>query len=136
MLNNEISRYMLRVDEFPIIRETALLKDALELMSKFKIGIAVVVDEENTIMSVFTDGDFRRLILTNQQPLPALLVTDIYKLANKNYLSIESESNVQKIIELLENNKIWDCPVVSKGKIVGLFHTRSILKLLNNNAVS
>ena len=106
MLNNEISRYMLRVDEFPIVRETALLKDALELMSKFKIGIAVVVDEENTIMSVFTDGDFRRLILTNQQPLPALLVTDIYKLANKNYLSIESESNVQKIIELLENNKI------------------------------
>jgi|LakMenE01Jun11ns_1017448.scaffolds.fasta_scaffold9607778_2 arabinose-5-phosphate isomerase len=136
MLNDEILRYMLRVDEIPIISENALLKDALELMSKFKVGIVVVVDEENTAKSVFTDGDFRRLILTNQQPLAALLVNDISKFANKNYLSIESESNVQKAIEILEKNKILDCPVISKGKIVGLFHTRSILKLLNYNAVS
>ncbi len=105
------------------------------LLNKSKLGMAVV-NEENVIISVFTDSDFRRIKSTNQQPQPALLVSDISELGNENYLAIKSESKMQKIIEILEINKIWECPSLSKGKIVGLFHTISMFKLIECHAVS
>ena len=47
---------MIKIDKFPVVKEMTLLKDTLEEMSNFKIGIACIV-KNNKFIGVFTDGD-------------------------------------------------------------------------------
>jgi arabinose-5-phosphate isomerase len=62
------------LSSIPVLEENASLKKCLDLMSKLGKGISVLVDKENKIKGVLTDGDLRRLLLTHQSPLPSLLI--------------------------------------------------------------
>ncbi len=62
-------RLLLRVEDLmhvgdavPTVSEDTLLKDALYVISSKKLGITGVVDNQNDLLGVFTDGDLRRRI--------------------------------------------------------------------------
>ena len=77
-----IENIMITPDKFTVVTPEVTLVTVLEKMSEFKIGHVCVVDTQMKLVGVFTDGDFRRLILNIQKPLPALLSDDIVKYAS------------------------------------------------------
>jgi arabinose-5-phosphate isomerase len=98
-------------------------------MSKFKIGHACLVDEQNKLVGVFTDGDFRRLILNIQKPLPAMLNDEITKYASKKPLYTFVNSEFTEVKDYMLQNKIWDLPVIDQHKtLIGLIHMSSLLR--------
>ena len=67
-----IENIMIKPDKFTVVTPEVALVTVLEKMSEFRIRHVCVVDKQMKLVGVFTDGDFRRLILNIQKPLPAL----------------------------------------------------------------
>ena len=125
----EIKKIMLTPDDFTVVTSEKPLVTVLEKMSESKIGHACVVDQEFKLLGVFTDGDFRRLILNIQKPLSALLGDDIIKYVTSNPKTVFEDSLFSDVKKLMTQNRIWDLPVVDyQNKLLGLVHMSSLLK--------
>jgi arabinose-5-phosphate isomerase len=103
------------------------LKKALDLMTEKRLGIALVVSSNNKLMGVLTDGDLRRLLLTRQDPLPALLVSPAITYGNRNPKSVPANTPLEIACEKMILEEIWDLPIVSSdGILLGLVHRHSL----------
>ncbi len=124
---------MLGNNQFPIVRERILIKETLDKMNEFSIGIACVVNDKMLLKAVFCDGDIRRTIISNQQTLSAFFVDDVFDHAVKDYKFVTENTTLIDAVKLMGKLKIWDLPVIdSNAKLKGLLHLHpAILSLLN-----
>ena len=126
-----IQDLMLTTDEFPVVEERFLLKETLEKMNYYKLGVACVIDKNQKLKGLFTDGDFRRLLLKSQRPLSRIFIEDIIDIVGENFFTIDLESKLDEAINLMEIKRIWDLPVINKeGKLKGLVHLHPAIKKL------
>ena len=129
----QVSMVMLPLDEFPIVEKKCILKETLEKMSQFQIGIACVADKENKFLGLITDGDIRRMLLNIQKPLSALFMEDAIDHLTKKPTTIHPEMFISEATKLIGLKKVWDLPVLSdKKKLVGLFHLHKALEFYLN----
>ncbi len=128
MLNNDaVSSRVRGLTEIPVVQVGDTLKKALDKMTEFRLGIALIVDEGNHLLGVLTDGDLRRLLLTRQSPLPALLVTPAIEFGNKSPKFVGSDLSTQAAKEIMSREEIWDLPVIDKnGYLIGLVHRHNL----------
>ena len=114
---------MKKLSEIPVLSEKSSLKKALDLMSQKHLGIACFVDEEGVLKGLLTDGDLRRLLLTRQNPLPALLVSDALSFGNSKPTIAHGEDEISNLQKIMDGKQIWDLPIVdSTNKLIGLLH--------------
>ena len=118
---------MKKLSEIPVLEENASLKKALDIMSQKRLGIACFVDSMGKLKGLLTDGDLRRLLLTKQSPLPALLVSDALTFGNTNPLVASEEDEIIKLRDVMNEKQIWDLPIVdSNHKLIGLVHRHDV----------
>ena len=118
---------MKKLSEIPVLEENASLKKALDVMSQKRLGIACFVDNMGKLKGLLTDGDLRRLLLTKQSPLPALLVSDALTFGNTNPLVASEEDEIIKLRDVMNEKQIWDLPIVdSNHKLIGLVHRHDV----------
>ena len=118
---------MKKLSEIPVLEENASLKKALDVMSQKRLGIACFVDNTGKLKGLLTDGDLRRLLLTKQSPLPALLVSDALTFGNTNPLVASEEDEIIKLRDVMNEKQIWDLPIVdSNHKLIGLVHRHDV----------
>ncbi len=125
-----VSKVMLNLGDFPIVREDTILKEALETMDIFHLGIVCVVNDRYELLGIITDGDIRRKLLSVQKPLPAFFVDDAINQAIKKPITISGDVNLSEGVLLMEEYQVWDLPVVDDGKLVGLMHLHPAIKAL------
>jgi len=114
---------MKKLEQIPVLSETSSLKKALDLMSEKKLGIACFVDNSGVLKGLLTDGDLRRLLLTKQSPLPALLVSDALSFGNSSPITAHEDDEVLQLQAVMNQKQIWDLPIVdSDNKLLGLLH--------------
>ena len=120
---------MMNCDSFPVVNDRELLRETIIEMCNYGLGVACIVNKENQLKGVFTDGDIRRLILKVQKPIAALFVDDVEDYCTKNYLSIKPNNSLKSAINLMEELNIWDLPVVDdQNNLKGLLHLHPALK--------
>ncbi len=130
-LKQKINNLILSYSKSAVVEEKTILKEALEKMILSKIGIACVVNKNNILMGVITDGDLRRKLLTNQKPWSALLNDDAIDHCEKKPITIRDNDSIKKAINIIRKKKIWDLPVLDKdGKFVGILHLQNILDVM------
>jgi arabinose-5-phosphate isomerase len=118
---------MKKLTEIPVLEQNASLKKALDLMSQKHLGIACFVDISGVLKGLLTDGDLRRLLLTKQSPLPALLVADALSFGNTNPTVAHEGDEISKLQEIMNDKQIWDLPIVdSNNKLIGLLHRHDV----------
>ena len=118
---------MKKLSDIPVLEENASLKKALDVMSQKRLGIACFVDNMGKLKGLLTDGDFRRLLLTKQSPLPALLVSDALTFGNSNPSVAFEEDEIIKLRDVMNEKQIWDLPIVdSNHKLIGLVHRHDV----------
>ena len=49
-------------ENLPLVNQQAALNEALFTMTNGRLGMTVVVDDEDKVVGVFTDGDLRRVL--------------------------------------------------------------------------
>ncbi len=126
---------MLPLEKFPVLSEKIFFKEALEKMNKFRLGIACIVNNENKLLGILTDGDIRRKLLNVQKPFSAFFVDDVIVHSIQSPITIHYKETLQNSVKIMEQNQIWDLPVINdEGILVGLLHLHPAVKILLNNS--
>lgn len=80
-----------------------------------KRNIFPVVDEGEKLLGVITLNDVREVML-NSEVYNILLA---YEVMNPDFYSIEINSDMNKLLDIFEQEQIWNVAVTKKGKYVG-----------------
>ncbi len=102
-----------------VVDEDLALEEAMRVITVNKKGAAIVLDKQNHVVGVVSDGDIRRAMIKG-----ATMLTPIYKVMNSDVKTITLEnkeilSNSQKFFD--ENRHIHLLPVVDKdNKLIDL----------------
>jgi len=131
MTDLTVGDVMLSPDRIPVVHESRLLKEVLEEMTRFRLGIASIIDAEGNLAGIFTDGDVRRMLLKEQKPFAALFADDAIQHAVQNPTTTQPGEKLVDAFRVMEEREIWDLPVVDDtGKLVGLLHLHPAVKRL------
>ncbi len=123
-----VSDLMKSGNDVPIIADTKTLKDAIEEMSRKKLGMTCITDKKGRLTGILTDGDLRRLLEKNQAnlftPIADLFHPGLPKTVKEQLLAVEA-------LSIMEKNSITSLIVVNNPKdrkVVGVIHMHNILK--------
>lgn len=127
----KVKDVMIPIGKFPIIEKTTILKEALTEMGEANLGLVCIVNENQELIGLITDGDLRRKLLKVQKPFSSFFVDDALIHAKKNPITCSPDDELKKIVNLMGEKQIWDLPVVDKNKkLVGLLHLHPAVKKL------
>ena len=125
-----VSDVMLGVDRVPVVKEKTILKEALEEMGRTRLGIVCVVNDNNQLLGILTDGDIRRKLLKVQKPFSAFFVDDALDHSIRSPVVVSPGDMLRHAIELMEQKQIWDLPVIENDTLVGLLHLHPAVQAL------
>ncbi|MBB5942607.1 KpsF/GutQ family sugar-phosphate isomerase [Xanthomonas sp. 3307] len=120
-----ITDIMHRGDELPKVREDASLSEALVEMSRKRLGMTAVVDADDRLLGLFTDGDLRRALDS------ALDVrqTRIAEVMTRQPRTIGADQLAAEAARLMETHKITGLIVVdAAGRAVGALNIHDLLR--------
>ena len=119
----KVKDYMIS-DNLPIVTRDSKISDTLLQISRTKMGIAVVV-ENDEILGAVTDGDIRRTMQRDQDRFFQLTVKD---LMNTNPKLIKEDAKLSQAEEVMRQHNIKSLIVVnSDNKLVGVIDAFSCL---------
>tara|TARA_A100001011_G_scaffold388070_1_gene466985 strand:+ start:2402 stop:2797 length:396 start_codon:yes stop_codon:yes gene_type:complete len=130
----KVNDLMLNIKQFPVVDSKTILKEALVDMGEKNIGLICIVDNKCRLIGLFTDGDIRRMLLTNQKPFSSFFVDDVIIHANLTPLTVKPDVSIIDAIKLMGEREIWDLPVIDdNGILKGLLHLHhAISKFIEN----
>ncbi len=112
-------------ETIPKVNENALAKDALVEMSAKGLGMTTVVDDNDTLIGIFTDGDLRRC-LDMDADIKHLPITD---LMTKDGKHIEHNILAAEALNIMEDLAITAIVIVdAHHRPRGIVHLHDILK--------
>ena len=119
-------RDIMHVDAaLPKVAADAMLGDALLEMTKKGLGMTAVVDEQDNLLGIFTDGDLRRILA---KPID-IRTTPISQVMHSKPRNIHQEALAAEAVQLMERYKINGVLVVNEdGKLVGALNMHDLLR--------
>jgi arabinose-5-phosphate isomerase len=111
-------------NEQPKVAAAALLKDVIVEISKKRLGATAVVDADDELLGVITDGDLRRM-LEKHNRLDEVSAAQIMTVDPK---SIEAEALAIDAMELMRENNISQLLVVNNKRYLGIIHLHDLIK--------
>lgn len=112
-------------EQMPRSAPDDLLKDALLEMSRKSLGTTVVVDSEDRVLGIFTDGDLRRA-LDRQVDVHTARVAEVM---TRHCKTIAPGSLAAEALQMMQQYKINALPVVnSVGKLTGVLNMHDLLR--------
>ena len=120
-----VSDLMVKGDEIPKVRPTATLIDALDEITQKGLGMTTVVDEDDKLKGVFTDGDLRRAIEGQrdlQQTSLETVMTEMPRTISEDLLAAEA-------LGMMERHRISSLVIVNGAlSVQGVVTLLSLLK--------
>ena len=117
---------MLTKNRIPFVNENTNMKEALEIITKKKLGILVAQNKNKITTGVITDGQIRRFNQKNSN----LYALKVKNLMTKKPISIDKDALAVKALSLMNSNKITSLCVYerkNKKKTIGILHIHHIL---------
>jgi len=111
-------------NEKPKVLSSQTLKEAIMEMTKKRMGVTAVVDDENNLLGIITDGDLRRM-LEKSVAIDTIKVNDIM---TANPQTIEPDMLAVEALDILRKKEISQLVVTEKGKYVGIIHIHDLIK--------
>ncbi|MGG3564208.1 KpsF/GutQ family sugar-phosphate isomerase [Neobacillus rhizosphaerae] len=110
-------------DKNAVVKAGTKLKDAIIEMSSKAIGIINIVNQNNELIGVFTDGDLRRTF-TREVNVYNLVVDDVM---GKIPIYIDCNMLAVDALKMMKEKNISALPVISENKLVGTVRVNDIL---------
>lgn len=124
---------LLRVDDImrtgdrnAVANETLTVKEALLVMTRAKSGSLAVINTRGKLVGVFTDGDFRRHMSTDE----SLLLRPLRSVMTRNPICVRDNALAVEALKIFNERNIDDLIVVNaKHEPVGLVDSQDLPKL-------
>jgi arabinose-5-phosphate isomerase len=113
-------------DALPKVAPTTPMNQVLYEISNKRLGLTTVVDENDKLLGIFTDGDLRRLIDKQQGFDVNLAVSDVMVV---NPATISAEARAVEALEQLNAKKINQFVVVDdQNTVIGVIGMHDLVK--------
>ena len=120
-----VSSIMQSGTDIPIVSKESLLIDSLLVMSEKALGM-VLIEENNKLLGIFTDGDLRRSIESNAN-FQELTIEEVM---TKNCKSVEAHETAFVAMQMMQSYSLNSLPVVnSNNQIVGAINMLSLIHI-------
>ncbi len=113
-------------DTLPRVSREATLSEALLEMSRKGLGMTTVVDGNDRLLGLFTDGDLRRLLDHGEVAIQQLSVGEVM---NSQFTTIQPGLLAAEALRIMDEKRINALPVVDKsGTLVGALNMHDLLR--------
>ncbi len=113
-----------RMNEAPKVFKDDKLKEVIIEISEKRLGATAVLDENNNLAGIITDGDLRRM-LAKTNSLANITAEDIM---SKNPKTINSDAFAINAFEIMRKNNITSLIVTEGEQYLGIVHLHDMLK--------
>ena len=120
---------MLIKNKIPFVDENTLMKNALIVLNKKKLGFLVVINKQGLNTGVFTDGDLKRLM----QKKLKIDKMKIKLFVTKDPYVVEENTLASDVLIQMNKKRITNVCVYRKGnkkKTIGVLHIHTLLNNL------
>ncbi|MEZ0337907.1 MAG: IMP dehydrogenase [Aquificaceae bacterium] len=105
------------------VRPDNTVKEALEIMERYKISGVPVVSDGNKLVGILTNRDLRFIKPTDYHKPVSLFMT------SQNLIVAQERVTLEEAEEILQRHKVEKLPIVDKeGRLVGLITIKDITK--------
>lgn len=123
-LASEVRDLMFSGEAVPIVSAGTTMESALAEMNRCGFGAVFVIDQDQTMIGIITDGDIRRCV-ARKKPIHALLAEQVMT-ANPRRLGPDTPSF--DALNMMEQHQITVLPITNdQGKVLGILHLHDIL---------
>jgi len=119
-----IKNLMHKGGQIACVHQNTPMPNVLEEMTRKKLGMTCVVDDEERLVGIITDGDLRRALQKHKKILLQKIARDCM---TTNPVTIEKDDLATKALNLMEEKKITSLIIKNKrGKIEGIVHLHDL----------
>jgi len=111
-------------EEIPLVCSDDSLSTGLIEMSQKALGMTAVVDEDNQLAGMFTDGDLRRT-LESSIDIKATKMSDVMTL---NPFVISADTLAYNAVSLFQEKKITSIIVTKENKVIGALNIHDLFR--------
>ncbi|MFH1691398.1 MAG: KpsF/GutQ family sugar-phosphate isomerase [Candidatus Omnitrophota bacterium] len=125
-------RLLLKVEDImrkgkanPVVSQDACVRDVLFEITEARSGAASVIDKKGKLCGIFTDGDLRRHLETDDR----LVLKKVKDVMTKNPITLCKDCLASEALRILKEKRIDELPVVDKkGYPIGMLDVQDLLK--------
>jgi len=111
-------------NEKPSVNAESLLKDVIVEITKKRLGVTVVLNNDQKIIGIITDGDLRRM-LEKGLSLTEIKAKDIMTSDPK---TIDAKSLAVKALDIMRNKNITQLIVTENNEYAGIIHLHDLVR--------
>ena len=117
---------LLRKNDLPIVSRETKLKDAIVKMSEGRLGSVIILDEDQKVFALLSDGDLRRALMKDDFSLEC----KVEEIASKKPKTIQNKNLLASdALEIIENYKIQVLIVEDENqKLLGVLHIHDLIE--------
>ena len=122
-----VESVMHKGNDVPKVAPTETVREVLVPLSAKAMGAVIVVDSQNNLLGIFTDGDLRRAL----ERRDSILDLPIQELMTANPIRVQSDDMAIRALDLMENrsSQIAVLPVVNtQNKVVGILRLHDLIR--------
>jgi arabinose-5-phosphate isomerase len=108
----------------PKVYEEEPVSDVIIEISSKRLGATAVLDDNDRLVGIITDGDLRRMI----QQYPDYQKLTAKDVMTKNPKTIQKDELVVDALHMMREKNITQLPVLDNEKYIGVIHLHDILK--------
>ncbi|OGA48821.1 MAG: D-arabinose 5-phosphate isomerase [Betaproteobacteria bacterium RIFCSPLOWO2_12_FULL_63_13] len=124
-LLTRVSDVMRTGENIPRVPETATLSEALLEISRKGMGMTAVLDAEDRVAGIFTDGDLRRAL----DQVDDIRSAEIARLMSRSPRTISADKLAAEAVQLMERHRINQLLVVTaEGRLTGALNMHDLFR--------
>jgi arabinose-5-phosphate isomerase len=113
---SRVSQFMHQGETVPRVASDTPMREVVLEMSRKRLGCTTVVTGEGALLGIITDGDLRRLLETETEPLDRTAG----EVMTAEPRTVTPDVLAASALRIMEERKITMLPVVEAGALVGL----------------
>ncbi|MDB4040079.1 KpsF/GutQ family sugar-phosphate isomerase [Methylophilaceae bacterium] len=116
---------IMRIGEnIPSVNIKSSLKDAIEEISKKKVGFTGIVNNENTLIGILTDGDLRRALLSKKN-----IDSSIKECMTESPITLNGSEMAIEAVNIMEKFKV-NCFLITDNnkKVIGMLNINDLFE--------
>jgi arabinose-5-phosphate isomerase len=111
-------------NEKPKLKNNASLKEVIVEISSKRLGATAIVDDDNRLLGIITDGDLRRM-LEQKTSLESITAADIMTTTPK---TISADELAVDALDLMRKKSITQLVVTDNGRYLGFIHLHDLIR--------
>jgi len=123
-LSVKVQEIMLTGKKIPVVSKGQTMRHAIQEINRMQLGATLVVERDNRLVGIITDGDIRRFLMTQER----IYDRPVEEVMTKDPKTLGPDSLASRALNIMEKHEITILPIVNPvRKIRGILHLHDIL---------